>query len=277
MHLIAIVEHSRSSRRQERGYVLLTLLLAMSMLIIAAGIGASSIAFSIRRDREEELIHRGVQYSRAIREFTKKTGRFPIRLEELDDTNGRRFLRKHYKDPLTGKDFKLLHMADIQLQGSAPLVSNANGNGDAGAGDVVGDKSTDPAPASTPTQTDPNGNAAGAASSQPSGQLPVRGGANPGVAIPASSGQPLSGGLIVGVVSASKDQSIREFDRKRHYNEWWFYYDTSVDRNFLLNAPTQKPTLQQMAMPGAASLPVPGQPFSQPSQPGIAPSGSAPQ
>ena len=97
-----------ASRRKENGYVLLTLLLTMALLIIAAGVAASSIAFTIRRDREEELIHRGVQYKRAIREFAKKTGRFPLRMEELDNTNGMRFLRKHYKDPITGQDFKLV-------------------------------------------------------------------------------------------------------------------------------------------------------------------------
>ncbi len=71
---------TKSHQQNQKGYVLLTLLLFMALLIIAAGTAASSLAFTIRRDREEELIHRGVQYTRAIREFTRKTGRFPVRL-----------------------------------------------------------------------------------------------------------------------------------------------------------------------------------------------------
>ena len=66
---------------REDGYVLLTLLLIVSLLAIA-------FTYSIyydkkfalaqqRRDREEELIHRGVQYSRAIRAYYKKFGRYP--------------------------------------------------------------------------------------------------------------------------------------------------------------------------------------------------------
>ena len=95
------------------------LMLFVALLAIAAGALAPSIAFRVRRDREEEMIHRGVQYSRALRHFVKKTGRYPTRLEELENTNNIRFLRKRYKDPITGKDFKLLHVGEVQLT-SAP-------------------------------------------------------------------------------------------------------------------------------------------------------------
>src|SRR5215469_4409605 len=107
----------RNSKGSQRGYVLLTLLLVMSMLVIAAGVAASSIAFNIRRDREEELIHRGVQYTRAIRAYSKQTGHFPMRMEELDNVNGVHFLRKHYKDPITGQDFKLVYMSEVVTVG----------------------------------------------------------------------------------------------------------------------------------------------------------------
>jgi hypothetical protein len=108
-------------RSREDGYVLLTLLLVVSLFFIA-------FTFSIfydrlyalrqqQRDQEQEMIHRGVQYSRAIRAYYKKFGRYPTKLEDLDNTNNLRYLRKHYKDPLNcqnGKcqDFKLLHYGD---------------------------------------------------------------------------------------------------------------------------------------------------------------------
>jgi type II secretory pathway pseudopilin PulG len=69
------------SRKDERGYILLTLLLIMALMIIAAAAIVPSITFNIRRDREEEMIHRGVQYSRAIRAYYKKFGRYPTKLE----------------------------------------------------------------------------------------------------------------------------------------------------------------------------------------------------
>src|SRR5947209_16060251 len=91
------------------------------------------IEFQVKRDREEELIHRGVQYSRAVRRYFKKFGRYPTRIEDLESTNRLRFLRKRYKDPMnrdpaTGKerDFKFLHLTDIQsLSNSQPVAGFA--------------------------------------------------------------------------------------------------------------------------------------------------------
>ncbi len=75
----------------------------------------SQLNFQIQRDREEEMIHRGVQYSRAIKKYFKKFGRYPTSLNDLENTNNLRFLRKRYKDPITGKDFKLLHYSEVQM------------------------------------------------------------------------------------------------------------------------------------------------------------------
>ena len=112
-------------RRSERGYILLLLMLFVALMAIAAGALAPAIAFRVRRDREEEMIHRGVQYSRAIRRYVKKTGRYPTRLEDLENTNNVRFLRKRYKDPITGADFKLLHVGEVQLTGAAGIAGAA--------------------------------------------------------------------------------------------------------------------------------------------------------
>jgi type II secretory pathway pseudopilin PulG len=134
----------RSHRRQEQGYVLITLLLTVSLMTIAALAILPSITFAIKRDQEQEMIHRGVQYSRAIRTYYKKFGRYPTRLEDLDNTNNLRYLRKHYKDSLTGKDFKLLHFGEPGLSlggsfgggvipGANPIGSPAGANGAGGS------------------------------------------------------------------------------------------------------------------------------------------------
>jgi hypothetical protein len=80
--------------------------------------------FEMQRDQEQEMIHRGVQYSRAIRGYYKKFGRYPTRLEDLENTNNLRYLRKRYKDPLNkNHDFKLLHFGDpgVSLGGGFSL------------------------------------------------------------------------------------------------------------------------------------------------------------
>ena len=118
MHARKSARHGRS----ERGYILITLILFVALLAIAATVMLPVISFQVKRDREEELIHRGVQYSRAMKHFVKKFGRYPTRIEELEKTNEVRFLRKRYKDPVTGKDFKILHMGDVQMAFGAGIA-----------------------------------------------------------------------------------------------------------------------------------------------------------
>jgi type II secretory pathway pseudopilin PulG len=140
------IHHRRSS---ERGYVLITLLLFVTLLAVAMVAMAPVISQQVKRDREEELIHRGVQYSRAIKHFVKKFGRYPMKIEDLENTNNIRFLRKRYKDPITGKDFKILHMGEVQMSfgggiaGATPAAnlaaaSQAPGFNNPGAGSPFG-------------------------------------------------------------------------------------------------------------------------------------------
>jgi type II secretory pathway pseudopilin PulG len=239
---------------RESGYILLTLLLVVALLIVALGAIVPSIAFQIRRDREEELIHRGVQYSRAIRAYFKKFGRYPTRLEDLESTNNLRFLRKRYKDPINGKDFKLLHFGEVKMFGSpiagASAIAGANPAqpGPFGSANGPGLTSSPSGLGAAPPPTnaaDPNAQAGvnqspGTDSSQALGTPQAPSGDGKGL-----SGQPsgptFGGGPIVGVVSASKKEGIREFNHKKKYEEWQFIYDPSTDRGGLLSTPNQPP------------------------------------
>jgi type II secretory pathway pseudopilin PulG len=263
-----MIRHShvrRGSRRNEEGYVLITLILMVSLLIIAAAAIVPTISFEIRRDREAELIHRGVQYSRAIRIYYKKFGRYPAKIEDLESTNNLRFLRKRYKDPVTGQDFKILHYGEVKLTFAAPLAGAANINGVAAlnANPVFGQSQAgtgfgntnggfgNPSgfgaaarPGTSPdasTNTDQNqptdaGSASSSSSTTPQpGQQP---GTNSGDAL---SGQTFGGMPVVGVVSTSKKDGIREFNHKKKYSEWQFIYDPASDRGGLLMTPNQPP------------------------------------
>jgi type II secretory pathway pseudopilin PulG len=112
---LTIRPSKRQRRHREGGYLLLAVLLLVAFMVIAATIEAPLMVQQMKRDREEEMIHRGTEYARAIKKYYKKFGRYPANLEQLDNTNQIRFLRKRYKDPLTkdGK-WKLLSYADIQ-------------------------------------------------------------------------------------------------------------------------------------------------------------------
>jgi type II secretory pathway pseudopilin PulG len=103
-----------STRRRDRGAMLLAVLFMIAIMVIVALAVAPSMVMQIKRDREEEMIHRGTEYARAIKKYYKKFGRYPANLEQLDNTNQIRFLRRRFKDPLT-KDgqWKLLNYGDI--------------------------------------------------------------------------------------------------------------------------------------------------------------------
>ncbi len=125
----------QSHRHRQRGYMMITLMLTLALIAIGLLAVVPEISQQIKRDREEEMRHRGTAYMRAIQHFYKKFGRYPMRLEELENTNNLRFLRKRYKDPLsrdsaTGqeKDFKLLHQQDITLN-NGPVLGQVPGQG----------------------------------------------------------------------------------------------------------------------------------------------------
>ena len=124
--------------------MLITLMLALALITIGLLTVLPEIGQQIRRDREDEMRHRGTAYMRAIQHFYKKFGRYPMRVEELENTNNLRFLRKRCKDPInrdaaTGqeKDFKLLHQTDITLN-NGPVLGPIPGQSLPGQGGLQG-------------------------------------------------------------------------------------------------------------------------------------------
>jgi len=263
----------------QRGYILITLMLAMALVTIALLAVLPEIQQQIRRDREEEMRHRGTEYMRAIQHFYKKFQRYPTRIEELENTNNLRFLRKRYTDPMsvdpaTGKekDFKLMHQQDLTLnQGSlqAPNPNQPGGNLQnpplggptlPQGGPQAGPQNPPPAASgdsSNAQETEGNSNSA------PSGPGSLSGpGSGSGFG-----GQTFGGGPILGVVSTNKkDKSIRVFNDKNHYNDWLFVYLPQADRGGLLMGPVSLNGTTG-GMPGLNPGQIPGQfPGQQPGQ-----------
>src|SRR5262249_49223232 len=102
--------------KREQGYILLSVMLVMVLMLIALSVELPRISQQIQREKEEELVHRGREYAMAIKRFYHKTGTYPASLEQLESTNNMRFLRKRYKDPMTEKgEFKLVHVGEAQI------------------------------------------------------------------------------------------------------------------------------------------------------------------
>jgi type II secretory pathway pseudopilin PulG len=97
----------------DAGYILLAVLFLVVMVLIALALAAPKVAADIERDREVELMHRGLQYRRAIQLYYRKFGAYPPNMDVLEKVNQIRFLRKRYRDPVTGKDeWHLIHFGE---------------------------------------------------------------------------------------------------------------------------------------------------------------------
>jgi type II secretory pathway pseudopilin PulG len=84
---------------REAGYnlVILAVLVTVMTILVAAALPLWSTR--IRRDKEEELRFRGLQYAEAIRVFQARYGRLPVRLEELIQVKPRT-IRQLWRDPM---------------------------------------------------------------------------------------------------------------------------------------------------------------------------------
>jgi type II secretory pathway pseudopilin PulG len=269
----------KNSAGRQSGYILLTLLLVLALMAIAAAVVAPKLAFEIRRDREEEMIHRGVQYARAIRMFVKKNGRYPGSTDELVKSH---FLRKRYKDPIANKEFKLLTIDDVMRAVGQPtalggIASNLNASGQ-NPDATNPDGSPNGSDSANAAGTSNNGTNAQNATGSQSGFGPQNAlGAQGGMTSPngmasglqsgavgpqtsgfnnGSSGQngQVIGAQIAGVASTSKAVTIREFNHKKHYNEWYFFYQPNYDTPYQVKGPTPLVPSTQTALQGAQPI-----------------------
>ncbi len=103
---------ARNRRRgNERGFAMLFVFLMAAVIAITLYMELPRVAMQAQRDKEQRLIDTGEQYKRAIQLFVAKAKRYPGDIKELESFQNQRFLRRRYKDPMTGKDeWRLIHV-----------------------------------------------------------------------------------------------------------------------------------------------------------------------
>lgn len=97
--------------RQARGFTYIGVLILVALMGIALAAAGEIWHTASKREKEQELLFIGDQYRRALAQFDAhtpgKARRYPLSLEELlqDPRHPgiRRYLRKVYPDPMTGK------------------------------------------------------------------------------------------------------------------------------------------------------------------------------
>ena len=198
-------------RRGDRGYAMAALLVSLSIMSVMLTVAMPAWKQMARREKEEELIFRGQQYARAIGLFQRRAG--PGALPpNFDILVQQKFLRKKYKDPITNDDFQ-------------PLLAGQQGPGQQQPGAGRGGVSAPGTPVAVPGQT-------------PATQAP-------------GAGTTGAVGGIQGVVSKSKEKSLRLYNGRGTYNEWTFVF-----------VPQQQAAGQGGAAGrgGASGQPIPGGP-----------------
>jgi type II secretory pathway pseudopilin PulG len=94
----------RCRKSSEEGYLLISVMFLMAILVLWLSVAVPRMTKSIQRDRDVETMERGRQYIRGVQLYYRKFGAYPPSEDALVKTNEIRFLRKRYLDPITGKD-----------------------------------------------------------------------------------------------------------------------------------------------------------------------------
>jgi len=227
--------HLRKRHGRHDGYMLLAIVLMLTLALIAMTVTAPYVVTQVKRDREEELIHRGKAYSNAVKRFYKRFGRYPGSLGELHSTGNMHFIRKLYKDPMTPDgEWRVIHLGEAKyfpkgfgmgnIAGASPIGGGSGGGAQVpgGLGSVFGGSAS------------PGGSAAaqpGQPSPAVSSNQPNTSGMTPAdqMSKPLGTGPTFGGGPVIGVASKNDSVGIHEVNERKKINEWEFFYDPRYD------------------------------------------------
>jgi type II secretory pathway pseudopilin PulG len=113
---------SRKLLSSEKGFTLIAVLFIVMIMGIMLGMMGETWSMIMRRDREEELLFRGKQIKDAIKRYNDPENKGPNATSPsmpLGDLRSlyegdprylerRRYLRKNYLDPITGKEWQVI-------------------------------------------------------------------------------------------------------------------------------------------------------------------------
>jgi len=221
-------------RRQEAGFTLLMVVFMVAAMIIAAAAVAPNLLTQGRREKEREMVWRGQQYARAIGLYYRKFGKYPTKVEDLTrPTNGVRFLRQAYKDPMNAEDgaWRFIYVGpNGQLIGSlrqTNLLQNALNTPATAALSAFGGMQMPALPGAAGAQNQaPGAPGVGTQGIGAPGQN-----SNPAMAANPLESQPqgldgqVLGGNIIGVGSKIKKPSIRIYLGGDTYQQWEFIWN----------------------------------------------------
>jgi len=256
------------ARKNQGGYALLLVVFLTALLVV----GTMSIGLRIltegKRQRELEMIWRGQQYTRGIKLYYRKLGRFPTSLDDLTKPKigNLRFMRQAYKDPMNKEDgsWRLIYVGpagqligslnpsarNVQMPTAAGQPGAAPGNATTSTGGQAGALGGFGATSSTPGT--PAANAPGTTGSTPGtaaqGTDTTGTGTDP-QAVPTGDTPTIVGGSIIGIGSKINQPSIIVFEKAHNYRLFEFIWDPSKDLG-IAGAPVQQIGIPGVGAPG---------------------------
>jgi len=192
----------------ERGHAMAVLLVALAVMLTTMSVALPVWSQQATREKEEELLFRLKQYAHAIALYQRQfPGAQPPTLDVLVE---QRFLRRKYKDPMTGEDFAVLRVGQVSPGMTSPIPGML------------------PPPGSPQGGAAPAGFGSGGQAAQPPPPGPGTGpgqGGGPGMGMGQGGGAPGGMGMgqvgaIRGVVSTSKETSVRVWKGRTQYDQW---------------------------------------------------------
>ena len=235
----------------EGGYAMAALLVGMTIMAVLMGAALPVWNKQAQREREEEYLFRAHEYARAVMKFRQRIAN--TNPPSVDVLVEQKFLRRKYKDPLTGEDFQLVYQT-------------------AGAGIQPGAGTARPGQVAPPGGGfGPLGQGAGGSPSQGTGTSTTGSGGTP----TAGAGTPVPGAGIIGVVSKSKGESIKVYNGRTRYDQWAVTYQDVRPGKGL--PPDLLQALNATAAAAAGAGGAPGAPFGGTAQPGGNPFGGSGQ
>jgi hypothetical protein len=221
----------------------------VTLLLISAMVVAPNILTEGRREKEKEMIWRGKQYTRGVKLYYRKMGRFPTSLDDLTKPKlgSLRFMRQAYKDPMNKEDgsWRFIYVGaagqligslkppqqNLQLPqaGAIGTPANAlNGPGAPGQPGGIGQQGLGGILPSGATSGTTPGTNPPATTGTPAGSGQSDSGSNP-QGIPTGDTPTTIGGNIIGVGSKVSKSSIIVYERARNYRLFEFIWDPSKD------------------------------------------------
>ena len=267
--------------------MLLVVFLTALLVVSTTSIGLKILTEG-KREKEQEMIWRGKQYTRGIKMYYRKLGRFPNSLDDLTKPKigNIRFMRQAYKDPMNKEDgsWRLIYVGpagnligSLNQSLSNVQMPSAGGVGQptaAAPGTIGGQTGTgilgsNPTPGSAVTT--PGGFGAGTNGTPPGvppgtpGTVTGTGTGTDTQAVPTGDTPTIVGGSIIGIGSKINQPSLMVFEKAQNYRLFEFIWDPSKDLGIGIGG-------QQIGTPLGTPL---GTPPGTP-QPGQSPTGQPP-